>query len=188
MALAGLPVALGGSNNFVSQNNINQAFWHSSVHLVNSWIVWKKIMSRVCPRKQRTKDVSKVKISGSKIKRAKAPVKQQRSDVNAIPASVPMYTIPDRLHEEARIQVEVQNHMLAYNAKPSTEKIKSQRRGGVCADVFVSNRVKWPHEFILSGQNKDRISYNQLSPIQWMGGACPHVGVGKFIPRSPSEV
>ena len=38
--------------------------------------------------------------------------------------------------------------------------------------MFVSNRVGWPHEFVLSDQNKDRVSYNQLSPIQWMAGFC----------------
>ena len=39
-------------------------------------------------------------------------------------------------------------------------------------EVFVPHRVKWPHEFILAGQNKDRVTYNQLSPIQWMAGFC----------------
>ena len=39
-------------------------------------------------------------------------------------------------------------------------------------DVFVSHKVRWPHEFVLSGQNKDRITYNQLSPVQWMAGFC----------------
>ena len=34
--------------------------------------------------------------------------------------------------------------------------------------MFLSKRVKWPHEFVLAGQNKDWISYNQLFPIQWM--------------------
>ena len=65
---------------------------------------------------------------------------------------------PDRLKEEARIQAEVQNRLrqLAENSKPGTEKIKSQRGGAV--EVFVNNRVKWPHEFVLSGQNKDRVS------------------------------
>ena len=49
-------------------------------------------------------------------------------------------------------------------------KIKSQRGGPV--DVYVSNRVKWPHEFVLAGENKERVTYDQLSPIQWMAGFC----------------
>ena len=61
--------------------------------------------------------------------------------------------------------MEVQNRLrlLAENSKPGTEKIKPQRGGSV--KVFVNNRVKWPHEFVLSGHNKER-----LFPIQWMVG------------------
>ena len=39
-------------------------------------------------------------------------------------------------------------------------------------DVYVNTRVKWPHEFILSGTNKERVTYDQLSPVQWMAGFC----------------
>ena len=82
-----------------------------------------------------------------------------------------MHNIPplDRLCEEARIQTEVQNRLrqFADNAKPGTEKMKSLRGGSV--DVFVSKRVKWAHEFVLSSQNKQFV-YNHLSPIQWMAG------------------
>ena len=48
--------------------------------------------------------------------------------------------------------------------------VKSQRGGQV--DVFVRTRVKWPHEFILSGSSNERISYDQLSMPQWMAGFC----------------
>ena len=67
-------------------------------------------------------------------------------------------------------QVQEKPRHLAENAKPGKEKIKSQRAGSV--EVFVPHRVKWPHEFVLAGQNKDRVTYNQLSPIQWMAGFC----------------
>ena len=79
---------------------------------------------------------------------------------------------PSHLREGARIQEEVQNRLrhLADSVKPDMGKIKSQRGGAV--DVFVSHKVRWPHEFVLSGQNKDRITYNQLSPVQWMAGFC----------------
>ena len=59
---------------------------------------------------------------------------------------------------------------LADNAGKSNEKIKSQRGGLV--DVYVFKRIKWPHEFVLSGSTKERVSYNQLTPIQWMAGFC----------------
>ena len=76
------------------------------------------------------------------------------------------------MREEARIQEEVQTRLrhLADNVKPGMTKLKSQRGGAV--DVFVNNKVRWPHEFVLSGQNKDKVTYNQVSPIQWMAGFC----------------
>ena len=52
----------------------------------------------------------------------------------------------------------------------SENKIKSQRGGSV--DVSVKHRVKWPHEHVLAGSQKERISYDQLSMGQWMAGFC----------------
>ena len=52
----------------------------------------------------------------------------------------------------------------------SDNKIKSQRGGAV--DVFVKNRVKWPHEHVLAGSHKERVSYDQLTMGQWMAGFC----------------
>ena len=76
------------------------------------------------------------------------------------------------LRHDVRVQQEVQARLreLADNTQAGNSKIKSQRGGAV--DVYVSNRVKWPHEFVLSGHSKDRVTYNQLSPVQWMAGFC----------------
>ena len=49
-------------------------------------------------------------------------------------------------------------------------KVKSQRGGSV--DFFVNHRIKWPHEYVLADQNKDRVTYNQLTLLQWMSGFC----------------
>ena len=99
---------------------------------------------------------------------------QGRSDVNDAPVSQRRGYVPppDRLRHEINIQEQVQEKLrqLAENAITGKPKIKSQRGGSV--EVFVPHRVKWPHEFILAGQNKDRVTYNQLSPIQWMAGFC----------------
>ena len=48
---------------------------------------------------------------------------------------------------------------LADNAKPGTENGVEGGGGWGSVDVFVSNRVKWPHEFVLSGQNKARTAF-----------------------------
>ena len=91
-----------------------------------------------------------------------------------VPASGSSLTVPPPsvLRQEACIQQEVQQRLqeLAKNVHSGNGRVKSQRGGSI--DIFVSNRVKWPHEYVLSGQKKDRISYNQLSPVQWMSGFC----------------
>ena len=35
---------------------------------------------------------------------------------------------------------------------------------------MVANRVKWPHEYVLSGVSKERVTYDQLSVTQWVAG------------------
>ena len=57
-------------------------------------------------------------------------------------------------------------HELSEKIYTGNGKIKSQRGGPV--DFFVNYRIKWPHEYVLSGQNKDRVMYNQLTLLQWM--------------------
>ena len=100
---------------------------------------------------------------------------QASQEVGAAPSSAHVpHNIPPPswLREEARIQEAVQTRLrhLADNVRPSMNKLKSQRGGAI--DVFVNHKVRWPHEFVLSGQNKDRVTYNQLSPDQWMAGFC----------------
>ena len=129
--------------------------------------------SQKAPKK--TNDHSKIKSSRKPAKREKTAVTQTGLSEHVATTSGTSSTDlppPNKLREEARIQLEVQNRLkqLADQARPGTEKIKSQKGGSV--EVFVQNRVKWPHEFVLSGQNKDRLSYIQLSPIQWVAGFC----------------
>ena len=90
--------------------------------------------------------------------------------VRDIAASGCIFPSPSDLRQDAKIQKEVQLRLqeLADNAGKDNEKIKSQRGGSV--DVYVGKRIKWPHEFVLSGSTKERVSYNQLTPIQWMPG------------------
>ena len=71
------------------------------------------------------------------------------------------------------IQEQVENclkELSGLNKKGIDSKIKSQRGGAV--DVYVNQRVKCPHEFVLAGTSKDRLNYNQLNITQWMAGFC----------------
>ena len=84
----------------------------------------------------------------------------------------PTFCTPGQIKNDELIQQQVQERLkqLSENLNQGKEKIKSQRGGSV--DVYINTRVKWPHEFILSGTNKERVTYNQLSPVQWMAGFC----------------
>ena len=77
----------------------------------------------------------------------------------------------ESVKEDVLIKLKVKQRLqeLTDLAKTGTNsKLKSQRGGNV--EVMVKNRVKWPHEYILSGLNKKRISYDQLSITQWVAG------------------
>ena len=52
-------------------------------------------------------------------------------------------------------------------------KFKSQRGGSI--DVQVKHKVNWPHEAILGGAIRQRMSYDQLSLTQWVQGFCRNV-------------
>ena len=68
-------------------------------------------------------------------------------------------------------QVEARIRQLSDNDSKGTDlKYKSQWGGSM--DIFVNERVKRLHEFVLAGNTKDRITYNQLNITQWMSGFC----------------
>ena len=167
------PANQGTSNDSVSQNDINRKILQQLGSLGDRLAVIEG-STRSRPYKK-TSDAKHIK-SPSGVKHSKASVTQSgpshwqgETSVGLASNQIPT---PDKLKQEAYIQKEVQARLLHLvdKAKPGTDKIKSQRGGSV--DMFVSKRVKWPHEYVLAGQTKDRISYNQLSPIQWMVGFC----------------
>ena len=52
-------------------------------------------------------------------------------------------------------------------------KYKSKRGGNV--DIPVKNKVLWPHEAILGGINRQRVTYDHLSLTQWVQGFCKNI-------------
>ena len=83
-------------------------------------------------------------------------------------------TIPhlQELRQDIYIQTQVEKRLkdLADSVKSGNCKQNSLRGGPV--EVIVPNRIKWPHEYVLSGSQKERVSYDQLSVTQWMAGFC----------------
>ena len=133
-----------GYDGSVSQSDINRIILAQLTSLGERLDSMEKIMSRVFPKPMMCQ---KLKIQPTQLNVLKHKITQHGSDVSATVASVTMYTVPhpDRLHEEARIQAEVQNRLgqLADNGKTGTDKIKPQMVGGAVY-VCVSYKVKWP--------------------------------------------
>ena len=50
----------------------------------------------------------------------------------------------------------------------NSQKLKSKRGGPV--DVIVQKKVSWPHEHILGGQNRQRLTYDQITMPQFVQG------------------
>ena len=72
------------------------------------------------------------------------------------------------MRQDAYIQAQVENRIQELAQMSKAGNLKSQRGGKV--DVIVKHRVKWPHEYVLTGINKERISYDQLNVTQWVAG------------------
>ena len=117
---------------------------------------------------KKTSDQAKVKNKTVKTKK----VKNSETPVTVASQSKHLATVPDlnTLRQDALIQLKVEERLkqLQENDKPG--KIKSLRGGAV--EVLVQNKVKWPHEYVLSGSSKERVSYDQLSVLQWVAGFC----------------
>ena len=82
----------------------------------------------------------------------------------------PIYTVLEH-NKLIQEQVEERIRQLSNSDKKGTDpRIKSQR--GASVDIFVKEKIKWPHEYVLAGTTKDRVTYNQLNITQFMAGFC----------------
>ena len=116
---------------------------------------------------KKTTDQTKVKN-----KTVKKKVKNSETQVTVASEKQKFVKIPDinTLRKDALIQLKVEERLkqLQENDKPG--KVKSLRGGSV--EVMVQNKIKWPHKYVLLGSSKERISYDQLSILQWVAGFC----------------
>ena len=117
---------------------------------------------------KKTADKSKVKSSKSKVTKSRKDSKVTQ------PTSKPSEHMGSNLgvlNDETLLQLKIEQRLqeLSDLAKTGTNsKLKSQRGGSV--EVLVKNRVKWPHEYVLSSLNKERVTYDQLNVTQWVAG------------------
>ena len=116
---------------------------------------------------KKTSDKTKIKSTKSKPKKGITTKASQQFDTYN-ECNLPTL---QSVKEDALIQLKVEQRLQEPTeiAKTGTSsKLKSQRGGNI--EVMVKTRVKWPHEYILSGLNKERVSYDQLSVTQWVAG------------------
>ena len=95
----------------------------------------------------------------------------QMSDTHTVPSTASLPTL-DHLKANNNIQQAVAERLSELqhlNSTGMSQKIRSQR-GGV--EVFVKQKVRWPHEYVLAGSNKERVTYDQLTMGQWVAGFC----------------
>ena len=116
------------------------------------------------------------KKTSDKAKIKKTKVKQQQvvnTTVKQQPKTFDDLKLPtlQSVKEDALIQLKVEQRLQELTDLAKTgmnPKLKSQRGGTV--EVMVKNRIKWAHEYILSGLSKERVTYDQLSVTQWLAG------------------
>ena len=112
-------------------------------------------------------------LASGRIRQAKVPVRYTQTQSLVQVGSDSKVPSLQEIKCDPNIQLQVDQHLreLADISQTGTlNKVKSQRGGQV--EVLVRNRVKWPHEFVLASSTKERISYDQLTMVQWMDGFC----------------
>ena len=101
----------------------------------------------------------------------------RRVSASAASATVPATTvsrdnsgliIPElRVLSSPEVQRMVDDRVRDLNNGAETGRYKSQRGGET---VYVKKCVKWPQNFVVSGPNTSRVSYDQLNPFTFISG------------------
>ena len=77
----------------------------------------------------------------------------------------------DFLRTNSLIQQQVEACLQDYHTAGVLQgqgKLRSQRSRN---DVPIKRFAAWPHHYVVSGNAKEKVSYDQLKPTQWMAGA-----------------
>ena len=77
-----------------------------------------------------------------------------------------------RNYEHIQRQMHERLKQLSEDLSSGNEKVNSHRAGD--GYVYISNRVKWQHEFVSTSTNKERVTYDQfLQCSRWLSFARP---------------
>ena len=121
---------------------------------------------------------SSASVTSLKVKKNLCAVGLLRVQVSLVPLmratcmqTYPFYTQLDMVNWfRSRLRTVLGSCLILTKKKGTDPKIKSQWGGFV--DIYVKEKVKWPHEYVLAGNTKDRVTYNQLNITQFMAGFC----------------
>ena len=175
--------ATSGSSDQTAQTLVNQKI------LEQLTTIGKRLDALESNKCKKSSDKSKIKNKKGKVGQHKVPLSAQAQSADTVlsqsTSTVPsvsdtqtnIHSLPSlsSIRQNANIQQQVDQriHELSLLAKTGTDaKLKSQRGGGGVVEVYIKKKVKWPHEYVLGGVNKERISYDQLTMGQWMTGFC----------------
>ena len=101
----------------------------------------------------------------SKKSKASRYVSDSSSEEESLPSLSVLKSSRDIQRQvDARI-AEIESHS---KLEGNDSKLKSKRGGGV--DVSVSKKVAWPHDNVLGGATRQRVTYDQLSLTQFIQG------------------
>ena len=94
-------------------------------------------------------------------------------DSNGAEANVDQSVVPsiEFLRSNESVQCEVEKRLAelrTLNESATKGRVKSQRGGP--GEIFVKKSVDWPQNFILTGNQKTRPTYDDLSITQWVSG------------------
>ena len=102
-------------------------------------------------------------------KSKKSKTSRYVSDSSSEEESLPSLSVLKSSRDIQR-QVDARIAEIESHSKPegNDHKLKSKRGGGV--DVLVSKKVAWPHDNVLGGATRQRLTYDQLSLTQFIQG------------------
>ena len=126
----------------------------------------KSLGGRMTAMEQKMSDTSPAEVN----QRSQASHAASAAAVNPSPAQLEEVVVPSvaTLQGTSHIQAEVNRRLKHLAELNEAGKLKSQRGG--TDTVWVKKQVPWPQNFVLGGNNKSRMSYDNLSWCQWVSG------------------
>ena len=137
---------------------------------VNQEAINVKILSQLEKLGKRLDNIES-SVTKSTVTKAKSKKVKRKVDSSATVSTKSQIPDLNALRQDMSVQALVQQRLQQLTETDKTgTKTKSLHGGSV--EVLVPNCIKWPHEYVLSGSSKERVSYDQLSITQWVAGFC----------------